>query len=742
MKKKLIIAGIIAAVTAVCVVAGLALYRYADRISYSGSITADVRSRTLVERDQAGVPVITASNMEDMYFGLGYLHAQDRYAMIEYYRAVALGFSGGIPGNDGAALSRMSRAIGFARKANEIAGRIRDPYAGYLRAYARGVNEARRILDEKSLVKRDWAPEDIIAVLLLREWGNAFLNNRETIFAFPRDEAGAALGEMLPQDLITYYSESEADCVEVLRKIRVLVKKYIGTFDRGYAFFVPAQKTKDNLPVSAFTFDSVMSLYPGWYPVHIHAADRTIKGITHAGLPFIFAGNNQDIAFYGFTAAVDVQDFFAEMVIKVGKNYQYLGPMGWRDFVTVRGGNAGDAALHATENGPVLNDVFADREYGSSVVTVRSVYFNEGYIASLFDIPLSKSVEEAGALARNIVSLPRVYLFASDEAALRAWSGMVPVRKKSDSVFQAGTDAGWLGLVDLSVYRDAGQTAAGSTFLSDGPEPVRNNSLGEDGRYRRLNQLLNRKKLFTNQDVENVLTDKYSPAAGLFLPLFFDILEDNPMASARLTRIYFQNWKCRMKVDFVAPTVFHMLLQRFMYETYGDELKGGIDDVLQRWDLLVPQFYELVKENKSPLFDDKTTYATEYRDAIFDRAFLNTMRFLNRTKGPDMNDWNWGGLHRGRFSIPGAGKDLPDEAFGGSNDTLQLGSVGPGLAPLETTSLSGYFGIEESICYMYFAYSVNPRSAFYYGTVGSIGKSSFHEVYPRYTTTISPGKKK
>jgi acyl-homoserine lactone acylase PvdQ len=214
------------------------------------------------------------------------------------------------------------------------------------------------------------------------------------------------------------------------------------------------------------------------------------------------------------------------------------------------------------------------------------------------------------------------------------------------------------------------------------------------------------------------------------------------MASARLTRIYFQNWKCRMGTDFVAPTLFHMLIQRFMYETYGDELKNRIDDVLQHWDLLVPQFYGIVSENKSPLFDDKTTYATEYRETIFDRAFLNTMRFLNRTKGPDMNDWNWGGLHRGHFNIPGAGKDLPDEAFGGSNDTLQLGTVGPGLVPLETTSLSGYFGIEESICYMYFAYSTNPRSAFYYGTVGSIGRSNFHDVSPRYATTISPGKKK
>jgi penicillin amidase len=745
MKKKLIIAGISTAVAAVCFAAGLLIVRHAGEVSYSGTIIADVQSRVVLERDANGIPLIMAKNIEDVYFSLGFLHAQDRYNLMEYFRSLAVGSTGGIIGKDGPALDRLSLAIGFAGRAREIYRRLEEPYKSYLKDYVRGVNEARRRLDQKNRVQRDWTADDVIAIHLLREWANAFLNNKETIFTFPRDVISINLKEIIPENLIYYYNENESDCADVIRQIKKLVKKYIGTFGRGYAFYLPAQKIKDKYPVTAFSFEDGLSRYPGTYPVHVHIGERIIKGITQAGLPFIFSGNNLDIAFYGFTANIDSQDFIAETVIKTGTTYQYLSSAGWRDFELIQNrdvkGRA--AALHATENGPVLNDVLDNPEYGASVVTMRSVFFGEDYIASLFEIPFSKTIEEAAARVRNIMSFPRVYLLTSDDAAIRTWSGMVPVRKKTDSMFRSGMDAAWNGLTDLSAFRGLSvkDCVAGSSFIEDPPGTVLENTIREDGRYKRLKRLLEKKIRFTNKDVENILADKFSITAVKFLPLFLAILGDNPMASARLTRIYFQNWKCSMKTDFVAPSVFHMLLQRFIYETYADELKGRINEMMERWDLLAPQFYTIVKENKSSLFDDRTTYATEYRETIFDRAFLNTMRFFNRNLGPDMNDWNWGSMHRGHFVIPGAQDDIKDQPFGGSCDTIYLGSLETGLKPVEATSMSGFFGIEESFVFMNFAYSTNPGSKFYYGAKERTGLLGFHEILGVDVTTINPNKK-
>ncbi len=740
MKKKIIIACICLASAVLLTMAGWMIFSRVGGVSYSGSFAAAVSSRVVLERGENGVPLIQAKTIEDAYFGLGYLHCQDRYQVMEYFRAVAAGGAAGVIGKDGAVIDRLARSMEFAGKARDMAGRIAEPYAGWLREYVKGVNEARGRLEMKDIVRRPWRPDDVIAILMLREWANAFLNNKENMFLFSREETSVNLGEIIPEDLVFYYSEHESDCADVVRKLKKIVKRHIGFFDRGYSFYLPAQKTKEKYPVTAFSFDDELSLYPGWYPVHIHTEDRIIKAVTHAGLPFMFAGNNLDISFCGFTAAIDAQDFVAETIIKTGKTYQYLGPAGWHDFKVIRDRGA---AVNATENGPVLNDVLGGGHYGSTVVTVRSFLFGENYIVSLFDIPFAKSVAEAEARARGVMSLPRVYLFASDDTVVRAWSGMVPARARTDYAFRNGPDAVWTGMTDLSTFRDRSdqQMAAGSAFLGDAPGPARDFSLREEGRYERLQRIINRKKRFTGQDVGSALTDKYSINAGLFLPLFLAILADNPMASARLSRIYFQNWKCRMKTDFVGPTIFHVLLQKFIYETYRDELKDGINDVMENWDLLIPRFHAIAEENRSPLFNDTTTYAVEHRETIFDRSFLGAMRLLNRNVSHDINDWSWGNLHRGHFSIPGSGDKFEDVPFSGSSDTLLLGSVGPDLKPVTVTSLSGFFGIEESLLFMNFAYSTDRRSRFYHGTAGPAGTLSFHEVSGTYFITVTPEKK-
>jgi penicillin amidase len=745
MKKKLVIAGIIAAGAALCAALVFFIILHAGRISYSGTFTADVQDRVVLERDTTGIPLIIAKNIGDVCFSLGFLHAQDRYNLMEYFRALAVGSSGSSIEKDGPTLDRLAWAIGFAGRARELYRHVPEPYKSYLKDYVRGVNEARKRLKQNDRVQRDWTADDVMAVLMLREWANAFLNNKETIFSFQREAVSVNLKEIVPEDLIYYYNENESDSVDAVREIKRLVKKYIGTFGRGYAFYLPAQKTKDKYPVTAYGFEEGLSLYPGSYLVHVHIGEKIIKGITQVGLPFIFSGNNLHIAFYAFAANIDSQDFLAEQVIKIGNAYQYLGNAGWRDLELIKNQDVpgGSAALHATENGPVLNDIVSAPEYGASVATMRSVFFGEDYIASLFEIPFSKTIEEAAARVRNIMSLPRVYLLASDEKAIRAWSGMVPIRMKSDSLFRSGMEAAWRGLMDLSAFRDESEKdlLAGSSFLMDAPVQVRENAIGDDSRHKRLKRLMGKKIRFTNKDIEDTLGDRYSNTAGKFLPQFLLILGDNPMASARLTRIYFQNWKCSMKRDFVAPSVYHLLLQRFMYETYGDELKSDIDNMLERWDLLAPQFLALIKENKSPLFDDITTFATEYRENIFDRAFLNTMRFLNRTQGPDMNDWSWGSVHRGHFFIPGAKDQMEDQPFEGGCDTMLLGSLEYCLTPVEATSLYGFFGIEESFVKMNFSYSTNPGSKFYYGVKKRPGLLGFHEVLGADITTINPSEK-
>ena len=380
MRKKLVIPGIgIAALTAV-VVAVLATVRCPGRISYSGGISAGVGSKIVLTRDAAGVSRIKAKNMDDAFFGLGFLHGQDRYRGMELLRGIADGSSRAALPEDGPVLDRLSRALGFMTRARNMVRRLGAPYAGYLGAYARGVNAARARMDGTNPARRAWSAEDSVAVLLLCEWANAFLNNREIIFPFQRDKFFFNLKDVVPGDLVHYYGEGESDCVDAILKIKKIVKKNIGTFDRGFALYLPAARTRDRSVITAFSLENELSRYPGWYPVHIQVGGRLVRGITHAGMPFIFAGTNPDIAFYGFSAAVDTQDFVAETVARFGDSVQYQGPAGWTAFSDIDGGPGSVRKLHATVNGPVLNDIAVAADYGATVVTVKSLFPGEDYI--------------------------------------------------------------------------------------------------------------------------------------------------------------------------------------------------------------------------------------------------------------------------------------------------------------------------------------------------------------------------
>ncbi len=739
--KKILLTAVIAIAVALAIAAGVIISRWYGSVSYSDSFEAVVTEGVVLERDINGVPLVRAKNLDDAFFGLGFLHGQDRFALMEYYRALANGRIGDLAGDDGPVLDRISRGVGFRKRADELRGRVREPHAGYLKAYVRGVNASAARLEQKRALNREWDEADVIAILLLKEWANAFLNNRELLFGFQRGTAIAELEEIIPDYLIRYYNENESDCAIGVLKLGAIVRERIGTFDRGYAFFLPASKMGEKGKAAGYSFDDPLSIYPGWYPVHMRAGDLLIRGITHAGLPFLFTGDNGAVIFCGLSADADVQDLVAPATVRAGESFRYQGAEGWRDFES-----AGEefSAVRLTEYGPVLNDI-VDTGIQGPVVAVRSQSFDETYIASLFEVPLSKSLEEAMSRVRRVVSFPRVHLFISGDGAVRAWSGMVPIRNRTNAMFLSGPGATVRGMADLSIHmeRSAGEWTAGSSFLSDAPAPVRDNAVLENARYERLKSMLARRKHFTVKNIENVLIDSYSAMAREFVPLFLSIMRDNPLASVRLTRIYFQNWKWRMKSDFNAPSIYHMFMQYLMHETFGDELKEERKQVMAHYRLLEPKFLNLLRENNSRLFDDVTTYPVENRDTIFDRAFLKTMRFFNRGMGPVMNDWKWGNLHDGHFAVPDPSGEmmrdaLEEEPFPGSNDTLQLGTVGPDLRPATVTSLSGIFAPEESLVLMHFNHSTNPRSRFYYGAVRSAGTMGFRRVYGVYFTEITP----
>ena len=71
---------------------GILVYLTSQKPQYSGTVQLKgLHKKVSVIFDFYGVPHIYASNEEDAYFALGYVHAQDRLFQMEMIRRIATG---------------------------------------------------------------------------------------------------------------------------------------------------------------------------------------------------------------------------------------------------------------------------------------------------------------------------------------------------------------------------------------------------------------------------------------------------------------------------------------------------------------------------------------------------------------------------------------------------------------------------------------------------------------------------
>src|SRR5699024_482187 len=90
--------------------------------------------------DSFGVPHIYAQNKHDLYYTLGYVHAQDRLWQMTISQMAAEGRFSEFLGEEFLPLDIMQRTIGFQRTAQNIEKKLSDTTKQYLQAYAQGIN--------------------------------------------------------------------------------------------------------------------------------------------------------------------------------------------------------------------------------------------------------------------------------------------------------------------------------------------------------------------------------------------------------------------------------------------------------------------------------------------------------------------------------------------------------------------------------------------------------------------------
>ena len=106
-----------------------------------GTIQIEALSGTVeVVRDSMGIPHIYADSSEDLMMAQGYVHAQDRFYQMDFWRHISSGTLSEMFGSGQLETDTFLRTMGWSRQAEYEYSVESDEVRSLLEAYAAGVN--------------------------------------------------------------------------------------------------------------------------------------------------------------------------------------------------------------------------------------------------------------------------------------------------------------------------------------------------------------------------------------------------------------------------------------------------------------------------------------------------------------------------------------------------------------------------------------------------------------------------
>lgn len=359
-----------------------------------------------IYRDQMGIPHIYASTEHDLFFAQGYVHAQERFWQMDFYRHVGQGRTSEMFGKSSVENDMFLTTLGWRRIAAVEYESFSPESKAILDAYAEGVNAYLKDHDGDAvsleyavlgLLSPDyqiepWGPLDTLAWSKALAWDlRANMGDEieravllktltseqlaELFPPYPKDHpvivntlGGTAVSASLPAQTVNIPGETLA----ALEHNVSLLDDVLGPLSDGVgsnSWAVSGDLSATGMPLLANDPHLGIAMPSIWYQVGMHCRPKTeacpleIAGFSLAGVPGIVLGHNDRIA-WGFTFAFgDVMDLFIEKVNPENPN-QYEVDGQWVDFETrtqtiqVAGSAPVEITVRSTRHGPVISDTY------------------------------------------------------------------------------------------------------------------------------------------------------------------------------------------------------------------------------------------------------------------------------------------------------------------------------------------------------------------------------------------------
>jgi penicillin amidase len=390
---------ILIALQAIIIVAGVVIFRMPlpdHEVDVSGLPLTDFVE---VIRDERGIPHIYGTNVGDILFAQGYVHAQDRFWQLEFWSHLSTGRLASLIGEPGVGADLLFRTFGFNRVALEEYENLPPEFKQDLIHYTDGINayiesRSQNRLSLEHFFLQFINPEYKVgtyepyyplawAKMMAYDLNGNFeqeIRNSKTYNTLT-PEIAELLRPPYPDEhpyIVeewegkgSFTSVGKSNNIEQL--YQALFIKYV-TKDLqtnqalgSNSWAISGEHTESGLPLLANDPHLSVQLPAIWYENGLHCYPKNrdceldVVGFSFAGSPYIVIGHNSHIA-WGFTnMGPDVQDLFVEKINPSNPN-QYEVDGEWRDMdriteiIEVAGSEPIVIEVRSTHHGPIVSD--------------------------------------------------------------------------------------------------------------------------------------------------------------------------------------------------------------------------------------------------------------------------------------------------------------------------------------------------------------------------------------------------
>ena len=711
-----------------------------------------------IVRNNANVPHIFGASEADVFYALGFAHAQDRLWQMTMLRRTAQGKLSEIFGNRTVKIDELLRRLDIYTLAQASVAVQDKRTTDALTAYAAGVNAwigqvntgARgRGAPEFFFFSNEisaWSPADSIAIIKLMALDlSAHLENEVQRAQLSQLLPADRLADILPDDpssaiaaLPDYASLVPGPFPAPAQEKQAYIDAPLSPFHSRD--FAGASNAWAALPGRSAAGGSLLANDPHlgltapsiWYLARLELPTGGVIGATIPGMPIILVGRSDRLG-WGLTSSyVDDQDVVLEKVNPENPE-EYLTPTGPKPFetrrtiITVKDADPITITQRWSESGPILPgshyDLASVTPEGSvAALAWTALSGQDTSMTSAIRLMTSQTVDEAIEAGRLFVA-PSQNLTVVDGTSIALQTiGAIPLRDNSHVTKGRMPAPGWEGAnrwAGMLPYEDSPRVMNPSSGILgntnnktiDRPFP-RHVSFdwGDTQRIQRWLALMKAREVHTRDSFIEAQLDTVSPTARNLLPLIGADLwftgeaapEGTPERLRQRALGLLAEWNGEMNEHMPEPLIAEAWLRALQDRLARDELGPLADGFLHPEALFIERVYRNVAG--ASIWCDVIQSAavescTDLARIALDAALLDlTERF-----GPNLESWRWGDAHTATHDHPVLGNvpglryfvNIRQSTSGGDTTLMRGRTKGTGVNPYLNVHAGAYRGVYD-----------------------------------------------